>query len=101
MILLDSLEVFNVSASSSFLYLSVFSYRIFKNGRLSGASFQHNSSNDQFSSGDSTVLRTAKKSCGECSPEVPGIPRQANSADLSAEKCTKFIKSENFLVFYS
>ena len=77
MILLDSLEVFNVSASSSFLYLSVFSYRIFKNGRLSGASFQHNSSNDQFSSGDSTVLRTAKKSCGECSPEVPGSPRRS------------------------
>ena len=42
MILLDSLEVFNVSASSSFLHLSAFSYRIFKNGRLSGASYEHN-----------------------------------------------------------
>ena len=40
--------------------------------------------------GTQTVLRTAKKSCGECSPEVPGVPLQAISADLytvSAMKC--------------
>ena len=41
-ILLDRLEVFNISASWLFLFVSAFSYRIFKNGRLSGASFQHN-----------------------------------------------------------
>ena len=42
MILLGRLEVFIISASSFYLFLSTFSYRIFKNGRLSGASFQHN-----------------------------------------------------------
>ena len=26
--------------------------------------------------GTKIVCRTAKKSCGECSPEVPGVPRQ-------------------------
>ena len=41
-ILLDRLEVFNISASWLFLFVSAFSYRIFINGRLSGASFQHN-----------------------------------------------------------
>ena len=56
MILLRILEVFIISASSLFLFLSSFSYRIFKNGRLSGASFQHNSSNDQYRSGDSNSL---------------------------------------------
>ena len=44
MIWLQRLEVFNISAECFFL--SVFSYRIFKNGRLSGASFQHSSSKD-------------------------------------------------------
>ena len=43
---------FNVSASSLFLFVSAFSYRIFKNFQLSGASFQHSSSNEQYSSGD-------------------------------------------------
>ena len=43
---------FNVSASSLFLFVSAFSYRIFKNSQLSGASFQHSSSNEQYSSGD-------------------------------------------------
>ena len=52
MILLGRLEVFHFSASSLFLFSSAFSYRIFKNGRQSGASFQHSSSNDQYSSGD-------------------------------------------------
>ena len=32
--------------------------------------------------GTQTVLRTARKSCGEFSPEVPGVPWQANSAYL-------------------
>ena len=41
MILLDRLEVFNVSASNLFLVVSAFSYRIFKNAQLSRASFQH------------------------------------------------------------
>ena len=44
-ILMDRLEVFNFSASSYFLSSSSFSYRIFKSGYLSGASFQHISSN--------------------------------------------------------
>ena len=50
MILLDRLEVFIISASS-FFFMS-FSYSNFKNARLSGASFQPNLSNDQYSSGD-------------------------------------------------
>ena len=33
--------------------------------------------------GTKTVLRTARKSCGECSPEVPGVSRQAKSADFN------------------
>ena len=52
MILWDSLEVFNVSESSIFLFLAAFSYKIFKNALLSGASFQHNSSKDQYRSED-------------------------------------------------
>ena len=32
--------------------------------------------------GTKTVRRTATKSCRECSPEVPGVPRQAKSADF-------------------
>ena len=52
MILLDRLEVFIISASSFFLFLMSFSYSNFKNARLSGASFQPNLSNDQYSSGD-------------------------------------------------
>ena len=39
MILLQRLEVFIISATSLFLFSSSFSYRIFKNGRLSSASF--------------------------------------------------------------
>ena len=53
MILLGRLEVFNISASRFFLFSLPFSYSNFKNGRLSGASFQHNSLNDQYKSGDS------------------------------------------------
>ena len=56
MILLDRLEVFNISPSRFFLFLSAFSYSYFKNSRLSGASFQHNSSKDQYKSGDSNSL---------------------------------------------
>ena len=39
--------------------------------------------------GTQTVLRTAKKSCGECSPEVPGVPWQVKSADLYTESAVK------------
>ena len=56
MILLGRLEVFNISASRFIFFLSAFSYSNFKNGRLSGASFQHNSSKDQYKSGDSNSL---------------------------------------------
>ena len=56
MILLGRLEVFNISASRFFLFSLPFSYSNFKNGRLSGASFQHNSSKDQYKSGDSNSL---------------------------------------------
>ena len=59
-ILLGRLEVFNISASHFFFFLSVFSYSNFKNGRLSSASFQHNSSKDQYKSGTLTVLRNSK-----------------------------------------
>ena len=45
---LDRLKVFNISTSGFFLFSLPFSYSIFKNGRLSGASFQHSSSNDHF-----------------------------------------------------
>ena len=55
MILLDRLEVFNISASGFFFFLP-FLYSDFKIGRLSGASFQHSSSNDHYSSGDSNSL---------------------------------------------
>ena len=33
--------------------------------------------------GTKTVWRTATKSCGECSPGVPGVPREAKSADFN------------------
>ena len=33
--------------------------------------------------GTKTVWRTATKSCGECSLEVPGVPREAKSADFN------------------
>ena len=33
--------------------------------------------------GTKTVWQTAIKSCGECSPEVPGVPQQAKSADFN------------------
>ena len=56
MILLDRLEVFIISASCFFFILLPFLYSNFKNGRLSGASFQHSSSNDHYSSGDSNSL---------------------------------------------
>ena len=39
MILLDRYEVFNVYASILFLFVSAFSYRIFKNAKLNGASY--------------------------------------------------------------
>ena len=29
------------------------------------------------------VWQTATKSCGECSPEVPGVPQEAKSADFN------------------
>ena len=56
MSLLDRLEVFNISATHFFKILLPFSYCKFKNGRLSGASFQHSSSKDQYKSGDSNSL---------------------------------------------
>ena len=56
MILLDRLEVFNISTSHFLKILSAFLYSNFKNGCLSGASFQHSSSNDHYSSGDSNSL---------------------------------------------
>ena len=76
MILLDRLKVFIISASGFYLLLTEFSCRIFKNGRPAGASFQHNSSNDQYTVvlGTQTVLRTARKSCGEFSRKCPGKP---------------------------
>ena len=90
MILLERSEVFSISASSFFLFSLPFSYSIFKNGRLSGASFQHNSSNDHYSSGDSNSLAHSQKVMRRMLPEVPGVPLQAISADLytvSAMKC--------------
>ena len=54
MILLDRLEVFNISVTG-FLLLP-FLHSNFKNGALSGASFQHSSSNDHYSFGDSNSL---------------------------------------------
>ena len=74
MILLQRLEVFIISASNSFLFLSSFSYRIFKNGRLSGASFQHNPSNDQYRSGDSNSLAESRKVMRRM---LPGSPRSS------------------------
>ena len=56
MILMDRSEVFNISASCFYFILMPFSYSIFKNGCLSGASFQHSSSKDQYKSGDSNSL---------------------------------------------
>ena len=48
MILLGRLEVFNGSASSSFSFLSVFSYRFLFNGRLSSASFPRQAKSADF-----------------------------------------------------
>ena len=56
MISMDRSEVFNISASCFYFILMPFSYSIFKNGCLSGASFQHSSSKDQYKSGDSNSL---------------------------------------------
>ena len=56
MILLDRLEVFIISVSCFFFILLPFSYSKFKNGCLSGASYQHNSSNDHYRYGDSNSL---------------------------------------------
>ena len=56
MILLDRLEVFNISASGFFKILLPFLHSNFKNGRLGGASFQHSSSKDQYKSEDSNSL---------------------------------------------
>ena len=73
MILLDRLEVFNISASCFFFFLP-FSYSIFKNGRLSGASFQHSSSKDQYKSGDSNSLADSQKVMRRM---LPGSPRSS------------------------
>ena len=61
MISLDRSEVFNISASRFLLFSLPFSYSIFKNGCLSGASFQHSSSIDHYSSGDSNSLADSQK----------------------------------------
>ena len=74
MILLHRSEVFHVSASSYFLLSSSFSYRIFENDSLSGASFQHNLSNDHYSSGDSNSLADSQKVRRRV---LPGSPRSS------------------------
>ena len=56
MMLLVRLEIFIISASCFLFILLPFSYSNFKNARLSGASFQHSSSKDQYKSGDSNSL---------------------------------------------
>ena len=65
MILLDRYILFNISADGFFFISSTFSYRIFLNGRLSGASFPHSVSNDLNSSGDSNSLSDSYKVPGE------------------------------------
>ena len=60
-----------------FYILLPFSYSIFKNGRLSCASFQHNSSNDHYSSGDSNSLADSQKVMRRVLPGSPGVPRKS------------------------
>ena len=55
-ILLYRLEVLNISASGFLFILLLFLHSNFKNGCLSGASFQNSSSNDHYSSRDSNSL---------------------------------------------
>ena len=50
--------------------------------------------------GTQTVLRTAKKSCGECSPEVPEVPWQVKSADLYTESAVKSEPCIPYIVHY-
>ena len=75
MIWLQRWEVFNISAECFCLFLSSISYRIFKNGHLNGASFQHSLSKDQYSSGDLNSLADSQKVMQRM---LPGDPRQAN-----------------------
>ena len=65
--LLDGLEVFNISASRFFLFLSALSYSNFKN-------FRHNSSNDHYSSRDSNSLPDSYKFMRRM---LPGSPRSS------------------------
>ena len=67
MILLERLEDFNMSVSN---FCACFHLEFIKFTQLSGDSFSHNFSNDQYRTvlGTRTVLWTAKKFCGEYSP---------------------------------
>ena len=65
---------FNISAEFFCLFLSSLPYRILKNGRLSGASFQHSLSKDQYSSGDSNSLADSQKVMRKM---LPGDPRSS------------------------
>ena len=58
---------------------------------MSGASFQHNLSMDQYSSGDSNSLADSQKVMRRMLPGSPGVPRQAKSADFK-EKLQKHKK---------
>ena len=77
MILLYRLKVFNVSASSLFLVGDFIYSRILKMPCSAELHFSIARQRTSLVPGTQTVLRTAKQSCGEYSPEVPKIPRQS------------------------
>ena len=77
MILLYRLKVFNVSASSLFLVGDFIYSRILNMPCSAELHFSIARQRTSLVPGTQTVLRTAKQSCSECSPEVPKIPRQS------------------------
>ena len=77
MILLNRSEVFNISASRFFYFCCRFRTVFLKMVAWAVLHFNIAHQRTTTAPGTQTVLRTAKKSCGECSPEFPGklIPK--------------------------
>ena len=99
-ILLDRYEVFIISATGYFFFR-----RRFHKGSLKMAAWAvlHFNITCQMTTtvpGTQTVLRTAKKSCGEFSPEVPG-KLILQICILYSVSCEMYRIDKNLLVFYS
>ena len=77
MILLDRLEVFNFPRHGYFYSCWRFHKEFLKMAAWAVLHFNIAHQRTSTSPGTQTVLQTAKKSCGECSPKVPGSPRSS------------------------